>query len=146
MEEHDVRDNFSLATASSLGDPTDVATVHARMDAIPASDPSAGQARSNYYRVEMNDTRTLRFHLTNLTRNVDLYVLEQLGGRVCKYSSDCSSSNGGTHDESIVVTLDAGTDHVKVEAASTRTVDARYELQYHLESGPERIDIDECSA
>ena len=112
-------------TAVSLGNLTEVATVRARAGTV-----NSESSENGYYRFTLGDTRTMRFELRNLTRNADLWLLNQLGQEV-DYG-DTRSTNGGTFDESIVWTLDAGTYYIRVQAKVDG--DLRYQLRYSNDS------------
>ena len=122
-----------LESAFDLGNLTDVAVVRTRQGQINATRNESRLFHRSYYRIILDDTRTIRVELRNLTGNADLYVLNSLG-RVAHYTHD--SENEGTLDESVVATLDAGTYYIQVEAATTSTRTISYELRYGPGPGP----------
>ena len=121
-----------IPSAFDLGDLSEVKVVRALEHQINATRNETCRFHRAYYRFTLDDTRTMRFELRNLTRNADLYLLNQLGQDV--YYSSTRSTNGGTFDESIVWTLDAGTYYIQVEAETTSTSDTDYELLYSNDS------------
>ena len=113
-----------LYSASELGDLTEVAVVRVRSGEVDRAFNAYG-----YYRFTLNDTRTIRVELRNLTRNADLYLLNSLGNRV-RY--DSRSTNEGTLDESIAWTLAAGTYYFLVAPNANGAIG--YQLRYSNDS------------
>ena len=116
-----------IESAFNLGNLTDVAIIRTRQGRINATRNENRLFRRSYYRFILDDTRTMRVELRNLTGNADLYLLDSVGKRVSRSST---STNEGTLDESIVWTLDAGTYFIQVEAATTSTRTISYQLRY----------------
>ena len=116
----------TLDTAVSLGNLTETAAVRARAGTVNSVSNENG-----YYGFTLDDTRTMRFELRNLTGNADLYLRNSLGEEV---HWRANSTNGGLLDESIVWTLDAGTYYIRVESATTSTSDTSYEFRHSNDS------------
>ena len=117
------------ASAIFLRDLTHTSTTHTRSGVINATRNETALFRRTYYRFTLDDTRTIRVELRNLTRNADLYLLNSIGEDYFNRRYH-RSRNEGNLDESIVSTLDAGTYFILVEAATTSTSDIGYELRY----------------
>ena len=117
-----------IESAFNLGNLTDVAVIRTLQGEINATRNENHLFRRSYYRFILDDTRTMRVELRNLTGNADLYLLDSVGESV--YYSSTESTNEGTLDESIVWTLDAGTYFIRVEAATTSTRTISYQLRY----------------
>ena len=126
--EGDDEGHSSFDSAVLLGNLTKVATVRAREGTVDGTNDEDG-----YYRFTLDDTRTIRVELRNLTRNADLYLRNVLGERMCLPDSCYTESrNDGTLDESVAVTLDAGTYFIHVDAEASGTVG--YQLRYGNDS------------
>ena len=123
--EGDDEDHSSFASAVSLGNLTETATVHAREGTVDGTNDEDG-----YYRFVLGDTRTIRMELRDLTRNADLYLLNSLGEEV-RYRRS-RSTNEGTLDESIVWTLAAGTYFIRI--SSIASGDIAYQIRYSNDS------------
>ena len=117
----------TIESAFNLGNLTDVAIIRTLQGRINATRNENRLFRRSYYRFILDDTRTMRVELRNLTGNADLYLLDSVGKRVYRSTE---STNEGTLDESIVWTLDAGTYYIQVEAATTSTRTISYQLRY----------------
>ena len=123
----------TLPSAFDLGDLSDVALVRTLEGRINAVRNETCRFRRAFYRFTLNDTRTIRVELRNLTGNADVYLLNSLGEGIVFGDRDLSR-NGGTLDELVMLTLDVGTYFIKVEAATDSTRDIGYELRYSNDS------------
>ena len=119
-------------SAFDLGNLTAARNVRSRTGQVNYDGNSDTLFQRNYYRFTLTDSRTMRFELTNLTQNADLYLLDRIGNQV-RFDSD--SENGGISDESITWTLGAGTYHILVRADdSSRGTTIDYNLRYSNDS------------
>ena len=123
--EGDDEGHNSFASAVLLGNLTETATVHAREGTVDGTNDEDG-----YYRFILDDTRTIRVELRDLTRNADLYLLNSLGEEVRWPRS--RSTNEGTLDESIVWTLDAGTYFIRIDSMASGEI--AYQIRYSNDS------------
>ena len=93
-------------TSVNLGDVTALTTTGSR-----SGDVARGSNENDYFRFTLTGTRTMRFELSAMTRDADLY-LNDSNGRLIAYSL-----NGDASDDSIVTTLQAGTYYINVDTA-----------------------------
>ena len=119
----------TFESAFDLGDLTGVRTLRTRAGHLNTSRNEARLFGYSYYRFVLTDTRQMRVELRNLTGNADLYLYNAAGG-----DPIARSREGGTLDESIVKTLDAGTYFVLVWGETSSTSTFRYRLYYGAES------------
>ena len=122
VERDDDRDHSSPDTAISLGNLTGVATVRAREGSL---DPD----ESVYYRFTLDDTRTIRVELRDVTGAVYLRVLNAGGNSTGAYGWF-----DGSGDSALVPTLDAGTYFFYLQASGDSTRKVAYELRYSNDS------------
>ena len=110
-------------TAHDLGDLTSLASaVRSRARSTVTGNDD------DYRRFTLTAARTMRFELSNLTADADLY-LESSTGTVLAWSV-----RGGTASDTIVHTLEAGTYYVRVDAYAAGTIG--YQLRLSQESSP----------
>ena len=93
-------------TSVNLGDVTAQTATGSR-----SGDVARGSNENDYFRFTLTGTRTMRFELSGMTRDADLY-LNDSNGRLIAYSL-----NGDASDDSIVTTLQAGTYYINVDTA-----------------------------
>ena len=124
------RGNYSLSTADSLGDLTDVAVVRARTGTVNRT-----SNQLDYYQFTLTRTQTVRFALLNLTEDADLYLLGADGSEVDPY--DSRSTQLGIANELIEWTLADGTYHILVQSKvqeEARDLTISYHLRYSNDS------------
>ena len=117
-------DGQTRETAFSIGNLTDLPSTRARSGTV-----NSGSNPRDYRRFTLTATRTLRFELRNLSANADLGIEDTFGRQLQ------SSTRTGTAADAVVLTLNAGTYYVRVDARDAGTV--RYQLRYRVQTSPD---------
>ena len=102
-------------SAIDLGDLTNIEVAGSRTGTVEGND-------DDYYRFTLSHGRTMRFRLTGLTANVDLYLEDASGGQIR------SRIETGTRSESFGAILATGTYYLRVDASASGTI--QYNLVY----------------
>ena len=100
-------DGRTRETAHDIGDLTSLASARTFTDTV-----NRDSNRNEHVRFTLTDRRTMRFELSNLSANADLYLESSTGAELAR------SRSVGTVDDAIEHTLDAGTYYVRVNAVS----------------------------
>ena len=117
-------DGRTRATAYNLGNLTGLASARTSSGTV-----NTVSNDDDYYRFTLTASRTMRFELRGLNRDADLY-LESASG-----SGLASSVRGGTADDTIVRTLNAGTYYVRVDAWATGTINYQLRISQDTNGG-----------
>ena len=117
-------DGRTRQTAHDLGDLTSLASARTFSDTV-----THGTNGHDYRRFTLTARRTMRFELSNLSADADLYLESSTGTELAR------SDRGSTADDTIVHTLDAGTYYVHVESAADGTIEYRLRLSQGASSG-----------
>ena len=110
-------------TATDLGDLTSLASARVFSDTV-----NRDSNDDDYRRFTLTASRTMRFELSHLTADADLYLEDSSGQSIAR------SARYGTLDDTIVRTLEAGTYYVRVDAYAAGAID--YRLRLSQESSP----------
>ena len=117
-------DGQTRETAFSIGNLANLTTSRTRSGTV-----NTNSNPNDYRRFTLTATRTLRFELRNLSANADLGIEDTFGRQLQ------SSTRTGTSADAVVLTLNAGTYYVRVDARDAGTV--RYQLRYRVQTSPD---------
>ena len=119
------RDGRTRQAAIDLGDLTSLASARTFTDTV-----NRDTNDKDYRRFTLTASRTMRFELSNLAADADLYLESSTGTVLAR------SGRSGTADDTIVHALDAGTYYVRVDAYGAGAIGYQLRLSQQSESPP----------